>query len=91
MSRGGRGGTPGAENVGSVLLQQQENLQLFELLGRKCVVRGWGGPVGCRGPRGGSVGHREGRGGASGVSGVPWGPGGVLGGPMGAKRAQRCW
>lgn len=38
MSRGGRGGTPGAENVGSVLLQQQENLQLFELLGRKCVT-----------------------------------------------------
>ncbi|XP_072217022.1 actin nucleation-promoting factor WAS-like isoform X1 [Excalfactoria chinensis] len=38
MSRGGRGGNPGAENVGSELLQQQENMQLFELLGRKCVT-----------------------------------------------------
>ncbi|XP_075594890.1 LOW QUALITY PROTEIN: actin nucleation-promoting factor WAS [Balearica regulorum gibbericeps] len=38
MSRGSRGGAPGADNVPSRLLQQQENLQLFELLGRKCVT-----------------------------------------------------
>uniref|UniRef100_A0A8C2STZ0 WASP actin nucleation promoting factor n=1 Tax=Coturnix japonica TaxID=93934 RepID=A0A8C2STZ0_COTJA len=45
MSRGGRGGVPAAENVGSVLLQQQENMQLFELLGRKCV-QGFPAPLG---------------------------------------------
>ncbi|KAM6106898.1 actin nucleation-promoting factor WAS [Phoenicopterus ruber ruber] len=38
MSRGGRGGAPGGDNVPSGLLQQQENLRLFELLGRKCVT-----------------------------------------------------
>ncbi|XP_064331493.1 actin nucleation-promoting factor WAS isoform X1 [Phalacrocorax carbo] len=38
MSRGSRGGAPGGDNVPSGLLQQQENLQLFELLGRKCVT-----------------------------------------------------
>ncbi|KAM6188419.1 actin nucleation-promoting factor WAS [Sarcoramphus papa] len=38
MSRGSRGGPPGGDNVPSGLLQQQENLRLFELLGRKCVT-----------------------------------------------------
>ncbi|KAM6360739.1 actin nucleation-promoting factor WAS [Pluvialis apricaria] len=38
MSRGSRGGAPGGDNVPSGLLQQQENLRLFELLGRKCVT-----------------------------------------------------
>ncbi|XP_054043077.1 actin nucleation-promoting factor WAS [Rissa tridactyla] len=39
MSRGSRGGgAPGGDNVPSELLQQQENLRLFELLGRKCVT-----------------------------------------------------
>ncbi|KAM6228595.1 LOW QUALITY PROTEIN: actin nucleation-promoting factor WAS [Spheniscus humboldti] len=38
MSRGGPGGGPGGDNVPSGLLQQQENLRLFELLGRKCVT-----------------------------------------------------
>ncbi|CAM9103884.1 unnamed protein product [Bubo scandiacus] len=38
MSRGGRGVGPVGDNVPSGLLQEQENLQLFELLGRKCVT-----------------------------------------------------
>ncbi|KAM7081604.1 LOW QUALITY PROTEIN: actin nucleation-promoting factor WAS [Ciconia maguari] len=38
MSRGSRGGGPGGDNVPSGLLQQQENLRLFDLLGRKCVT-----------------------------------------------------
>ncbi|XP_072705036.1 LOW QUALITY PROTEIN: actin nucleation-promoting factor WAS [Ciconia boyciana] len=38
MSRGSRGGAPGGDNVPSGLLQQQENLRLFDLLGRKCVT-----------------------------------------------------
>ncbi|XP_069630063.1 LOW QUALITY PROTEIN: actin nucleation-promoting factor WAS [Haliaeetus albicilla] len=38
MSHRGRGGAPGGDNVPSGLLQQQENLRLFELLGRKCVT-----------------------------------------------------
>ncbi|XP_074874694.1 actin nucleation-promoting factor WAS isoform X2 [Buteo buteo] len=38
MSHRGRGGVPGGDNVPSGLLQQQENLRLFELLGRKCVT-----------------------------------------------------
>ncbi|XP_051631745.1 actin nucleation-promoting factor WAS-like [Manacus candei] len=35
MSRGSR---QGGENVPSELLEEQENLRLFELLGRKCVT-----------------------------------------------------
>ncbi|XP_014117720.1 PREDICTED: wiskott-Aldrich syndrome protein [Pseudopodoces humilis] len=35
MSRGGR---QGGDNVPSELLEQQENLRIFELLGRKCVT-----------------------------------------------------
>ncbi|XP_065521007.1 actin nucleation-promoting factor WAS [Lathamus discolor] len=33
-----RGGAPGGGHVPSALLQPQENLRLFELLGRKCVA-----------------------------------------------------
>ena len=62
-----------AENVGSVLLQQQENLQLFELLGRECVVRGWGTLGGVGGDMGGLMGCEESHGGAHWGPWVPWG------------------
>uniref|UniRef100_A0A674H1Z9 WASP actin nucleation promoting factor n=1 Tax=Taeniopygia guttata TaxID=59729 RepID=A0A674H1Z9_TAEGU len=35
---GGRGGRQGGDNVPSELLEEQENLRIFELLGRKCVT-----------------------------------------------------
>lgn len=38
---GGRGGQGGQQNIPSTLLQDHENQQLFEMLGRKCWVS-WG-------------------------------------------------
>lgn len=72
MSRGDQGGPLGGDSVPSGLLQEQENLRLFELLGRKCVVRRlgvWGDPMGPWGdPKGG-------------LGGPMGGFGGELGGP----------